>query len=407
MRAAAPLLPRRLASLLIALALAVSAARLPAQVQNAPIMRAPVKTDSLSQATARADADYKVQAQQLEAENRKLKSDLATQTDLTERVGTLEKTVANAEARDRLTRLHRVGEIQARYAKGFDLFRVITLKTTDFSSQLDAAAAYEKIRHVSNLQEYAGFNEAFEAVKKKLSNTDEKNWLAGLLTSAIPNVANLTASFASVQPVIGLANFALKRLEGALPPWVKDNFHGKEFATKMDQLTCGLQTVSSVNNDLITSAAQSAQLAQHVDSVKRLLLPPALSAYVRLVGSSTSADPDDFYRVTTKYFAALSDSSDDAVTLAEERFADQASKLDGVARDYGQSVDRQLAYWQAVRSNLQARRALPCLGDDAAALARFDAAIKDIDKAEKSFRDAYLFITQNQSAREYFIKARQ
>jgi len=362
-----------------------------------------VQSDSLSQALAKSDSLYRTRARALEKQNDVLKARIANAESIADRVTILEKALENSEARIRNERQHRVGDLQARYSVGFELFSSITTRIETLAVNLAAIDAYQAVTAVADIKQYAGFDDAYKLLLKKVGDSDEKKWLNNLLGSAVPKITGVVTTLSGLQSAMGVASYALKQLQSVLPAYVKVNLRGKELTTTMVQLSCGLETVNAVNADLLTSAAQNTELILHVDSVSRTLRT-RLTSYRRLVNSPVTDSDVRFYTTTNSFFTQINNSTLQEMTSAEERFEEQAMILSGVARDYRETLDRHIAYWQTLRASLIARRNIPCLSSDTAAIARFNAAVTGVDNIVAKFKTTYLFDKTNVAAREYFVR---
>lgn len=377
--------------------------------EAAPVVETTVKilppvdsTATISESTRRLEQALDARVKELEQKIAALQLEEDSARSAAQRIRVLENRIRLVEERNSIDRMRQLGDARHRYTDGYKLLVDMQTLATALASAGESVQAYNSISGLTDLRQYAGFNAAFKRLTDKVKNNDERSWLDGLLTTAVPKIANLAASLAGVGPVVQAAGLALNKLQTILPAYAEGMLSGRDFVDTYNQLSCGLNAASSLHDDLATLAALNASWTAEVTTLTAEY-PAMLSKYRTLVNAPADNVPD------AAFYAAVQKRFDEAANLPQEDYLHFQTSVTahneafkGAATRYAAAVEKHLDFWQRQKAVITDRRNLDCMQNDTGSVRRYDDAVARVDTAIAKVRLAYLFAATNRPENEYF-----
>jgi hypothetical protein len=321
------------------------------------------------------------------------------QRESSDRIKLLEEKVDLLEQRNQIERTRFIGNTKIKYTQGYKLLDDMEALSKPLSLEGKIISAYNSTFQLTDLRQYSGFNNNITKLLESMNNNAEKDWLRNLVGKAvIPAVQTI----AEMTPLRNVANLAFDRLNSLLPIYTKSKMNGSEFVSSYESMSCALQAVNQMHDDINTLAVANARWQTRVDSMKATY-PPLRQAYVSVVhtGSNPIADAQ-FYLTTEQVFegitAAPSERYFEFTDVANRRIADfETSTL-----LYHNVVLEYLELWKTFKQVLELRRNTTCLSSDTSVQGKYNNAIRGIDDVIKEIHQAYLFEKNDKPEYEYY-----
>ncbi len=360
----------------------------------------PVNPDqALSESESQLDEMLRARVQPIEDRIRELEGSLSTAS-TPERIELLEEKVALLENLSRAQRARELGTLRTKFTHGYKLVGDMQTKTAGLQASASVIFAYDAIIGLTDPRQYSGFEATFDHLVGRQSS-NERGWLRDLLGRAVPVIPPGVTALATIAPALSVASLAVDQLKSLIPAMLRNSYSGNDFVNRYNTLTCGIQVVSQLHGDLITLATTNGFWTERLNTLSATY-PTALGDYRRAVVLSGPVSDAAFYAAVEQRFNLAGGSGADEYIVFTESVNRQNVEFENTARRYHSAVLQHIEYWQQTRNILLRTRNSACVGTDAGARARYDAAIVRVDQVINDLTVAYLFNSNDRPENEYF-----